>query len=186
MSVAIRMSSHEAIREELFKIDADDFDDFTADLWDHQSYEVEDTDGRRAAFKATNGGGFLRSSTTELIEPIYRGSDKVNKSDVNSVLEYRFDDDVDEIVVITTTEYTEDARKQGKREEVEVLNGEELAELIDDENGQRVLSKYTPSGSILKALLWLTVVLPVKVAVWFCLLPFKILGAIFGSSNEDS
>jgi len=110
----------------------------------------------------------------------------VNKSDVNRVLDYRWDDDVDEIVVITTTEYTEGARKQGKRKEVEVLNGEELAELIDDENGQRVLSKHTPSGSLLKGLLRLFVVLPVKVTIWFCLLPLKILGAIFGSSNEDS
>jgi|GEM_PF-5547577 len=180
------MSNREEIREDLFEIDADGFSDFAADLWGHRGYEVEETDGRRAAFKATNGGGFLRSSSTELVEPIYRGSDKVNKSDVNRVLDYRWDDDVDEIVVITTTEYTEGARKQGKRKEVEVLNGEELAELIDDENGQRVLSKHTPSGSLLKGLLRLFVVLPVKVTIWFCLLPLKILGAIFGSSNEDS
>ncbi|GAA0670435.1 restriction endonuclease [Natronoarchaeum mannanilyticum] len=106
----------------------------------------------------------------------------MNKSDENSVLEYRFDDDVDKIVVITTTEYTEDARKQGKREEVEVLNGEELVELIDDENARRVLNKYTSSGSILKGLFWLTVVLPLKIVWFFIALPFKLL---CGSKNSD-
>ncbi|GAA0670426.1 hypothetical protein ACFQDG_08705 [Natronoarchaeum mannanilyticum] len=64
------MSNREDIREELIEIDADDF---AADLWDRRGYEVEETDGQRAVFKATNGGGFLRSSTTELVEPIYRG-----------------------------------------------------------------------------------------------------------------
>jgi hypothetical protein len=189
------MSDHEDIREELFEIDADDFDDFVADLWGDRGYEVDETDDRRAAFKATKGGRLLGSSSTELVEPVYSESDMADKSDVNRVLEYRFDDDVDELVVVTTTEFTEDARKQGKREEVKVLNGEELADLILEEKAQKVLRKYTSSGSALKGLFWLFVILPmklcvlaVKITVWFCLLPFKILGAIFGSSpgSDDS
>ncbi|WP_440767486.1 restriction endonuclease [Natronorubrum sp. DTA7] len=177
------MEQREEIREELFEIDTNEFSDFVADLWEHRGYDIDDADGRRATFTATKGGGgLLRSSTTELVQPLYREGYKVDKSDVNRVLDLRWDDDIDEIVVVTTTEFTGGARKQENREEVTVLNGEELAELIVDEGGQRVLSTYTPNGSLLKGLVWLFVILPLKL-VWFIFaLPFKLL---FGSGSES-
>lgn len=177
------MDTSDEIREELFEVDSNEFSDFIIDLWEYRGYDIEDEDGRRATFKATKGGGLLRSSTTELVQPLYREGYKVDKSDVNRVLELRWGDDIDEIVVVTTTEFTDGARKQEKREEVTVYNGEELADLIVDEGAERVLSKYTPNGSLLKGLFHLFVILPLKIAWFIIALPFKLL---FGSGKEES
>ncbi|SDJ65298.1 restriction endonuclease [Natronorubrum texcoconense] len=177
------MEKRDEIREELFEIDTNEFSDFVSDLWEHQGYDIEDADGRRATFKAVKGGGFLRSSTTELIQPLYREGYKVDKSDVNRVLDLRWGDDIDEIVVVTTTEFTDGARKQEKREEVTVLNGEELADLIIDEGAERVLSRYTPNGSLLKGLVELFVILPLRIAWFIVALPFKLL---FGPENQET
>ncbi|MFC7212892.1 restriction endonuclease [Saliphagus sp. GCM10025334] len=176
------MDKRDEIQKELFEIESNDFADFTADLWEHRGYKIDRENARRSTFKATKGGGFFRSSTTELVQPFYREGYKVDKSAVNGVLDLRWDDDVDKIVVVTTTEYTEGARKQEKRDEVEVYNGEELADLVIEENAERVLSRYTPDGSILKGLFWFFVILPLKICWFFISLPFKLL---FGSEKED-
>lgn len=176
------MGKQEGIRQDLMEIDSNEFSDFVADLWDHRGYKIEKEDGRRNTFTAVKSGGFFGSSTTKLVQPFYRKGHKVNKTDVNGILDLRFEDNVDEVVVVTTTEFTEGARKQGKRDDVNVMNGEELADLIIDEGAERVLSKYTPNGSLLKGLLWLFVILPLKITWFFVALPFKIL---FGSKTKD-
>ncbi|MFC4542013.1 restriction endonuclease [Halosolutus amylolyticus] len=175
------MDKHETIREDLFEIDTDEFDKFVTDLWEYRGYDIEDPDARRATFKATKGGGFLRSGTTELVQPLYREGYKVDKSDVNRVLDLRFGDDIDELVVVTTTEFTEGARKQGKRPDVRVISGEELADLIIEENAEKVLDRYLPKGSVLKGLFWLFVILPLKIMWALIVFPLKLL---FGSNSE--
>jgi hypothetical protein len=175
------------------------FQKFIAELWEQKGHDVEVVDGKRISLKTTSGGGILRSSTTTALQPLFReDGNLVDKSDMNRILEIRWEDEIDEIVVVTTTDYTKDARKQGKRDEFTLLDGDDLADVVIEENAKDLVSKYGNSGgSALGGLLWLIFVFPIKLAwevtvisvklAWFFVtLPFKLLSGSSDGSTEDS
>lgn len=171
------------------------FQDFIADLWEKQDHEVEVADDHdRISLKTESGGGIIRSSTTTALQPVFREEGNlVTKSDMNGILEIRWEDDIDEIVVVTPTGYTRGAQKQGKRDEVTLLDGDGLKKRVDEENATGLIYKYG-DASRPSALLHLFVILPLKLTwrllvvsaqiSWFLVtLPFKLLSG--SSSKED-
>jgi len=169
------------------------FQDFIADLWDRRGHDVEVVDGKRISLKTEHGGGILRSSTTTALQPIFRESGElVDESDMNRLLELRWEDDIDEIVVVTTTGYTEEAQKQGKRDEFTLLDGDDLADVVSEENANDLVRKYgddSGGGGLFSLfvilpikLSWRLLVVGIQISWFFVTLPFRLL---LGSPNKD-
>jgi hypothetical protein len=79
------------------------FQDFIAELWERKGHEVEVENGDRISLKTTSGGGILRSPTITALQPLFREKGNiVDKSDMNRILEIRWEDEIDEIMVVTT------------------------------------------------------------------------------------
>lgn len=169
------------------------FQDFIADLWEKQDHDVENADDDRISLKTESGGGIIRSSTTTALQPLFREKGNlVTKSDMNRILEIRWEDEIDDIVVVTPTGYTRGAQKQDKRDELTLLDGDDLKERVVEENATNLIYKYG-DASRPSALFQLFVILPLKLTwrllvvsaqiTWFFVtLPFKLLS---GSSGKD-
>lgn len=172
------MSKQDRVLERIGEIDSSDFEDFTVDLWEKQGYDVETAEKEQwVTLKATNSGGFFKSGETLAVQPLFNSEGElVDKSDMNRILEIRWEDEIEEIVVVTNTDFDTKARKKGNRESITLVDGEDLAEIVLENNATNLVNKY---GMAPISLTWLVFVLPLKL-LWLCIwIPMKLFWIVF-------
>ncbi|MGQ3413229.1 restriction endonuclease [Natrinema sp. LN54] len=126
----------------LREIDPYTFQELVAELWQLQGYEAEVLRDESVHILARRDESALGQGVAVQTRRLSEGY-KVDSTDIAQFIDARRHEDVESVVVVTTTEFTEDAIDRANREGMKLVNGEELVELIHDLEAEELLEEYS-------------------------------------------
>lgn len=136
----------EDLRSRLQSMEASGFRDIIAELWEQQDWQTETSYEDGPLVKASRGAGI--SSETIAVKPrcLSEGY-KVQSPDIEEYAKLPAKTNVDSVTVVTTTEFTKDAREAAQTYGMKLVNGDDLISLINDLDAENLLDSSTSSGS---------------------------------------
>ena len=130
---------------QLREVDPYEFQELVAELWQRQGYKTDVIRDASVHILAKRDEGLLGQGVAVQTRRLSNGY-KVDSTDIAQFIDARRHDDVESIVVVTTTEFTEDAIDRANREGMKLVNGEELEDLIRDLEAEELLEEYVDQG----------------------------------------
>lgn len=119
--------------DHLREIDPYEFEEFVAKVWDGMGYETEVTQGaqdRGIDVVAEKAEPYNKKS---LIQAKRKGDgNKVSAPTVRKCSGLKHDNGVDEVLIVTTTSFTSQAREEADKYNVKLIGGKKLLELYQD------------------------------------------------------
>lgn len=144
----IRLPNHmskglrrEKLLPRIRNIDPYDFQEFVTDLWELQGHNTEIIRDQGVHILAEKDEGVMGQGFAIQTRRLSEGY-KVDSSDIAEFIDARMHDDVDSVIVITTTDFTENAIERANREGMRLVNGDDLENLINDLDAIDLIDKY--------------------------------------------
>lgn len=138
------MSGKEAIRDKLQKLDGYDFEHLIADIWADQGWKTR-------VLPASNDRGIdVEARRSDPIEQKYLIQAKrysegknVRSSQVQqySSLKHQ-EENVDVVIIVTTSDFTPQAKERATNLNLKLINGDDLAQLIQTQDALHLVNKY--------------------------------------------
>jgi len=138
--------TEQRLRQRLYGIDPYEFEHLVADVYDAQGYETE-------VSRAQADGGIdviaTQSDVTDRKTVIqakrYSEGNKVGAPHVRQYAGVRQREiDADEIVIVTTSEFTRGAKEEARELNVKLIDGAAFADLIEETGLAHLVEEYTP------------------------------------------
>ncbi|RQH03429.1 restriction endonuclease [Natrarchaeobius oligotrophus] len=125
----------------LRKIDPYEFQEFVAELWELQDYETTIIRDEGIHIIAERDEGVMKQGVAIQTRRLSEGY-KVDSADIAQFIDARLHDAVESVVVVTTTDFTEEAVERANREGMKLVNGEKLEELVIELDASDLVYKY--------------------------------------------
>lgn len=142
-------SQEDELLERLQEVDAHEFEQFVADLWERQDWTTRVT-------KAADDGGIdiIAEQSTPVPQKQaiqvkrYSPSNSVGRPEIQQYASIREEQtDVDTVVLVTTSRFTDQAKEVSKRLNVKLIDGSRLYHLIDALDALELLDSYIDPAS---------------------------------------
>lgn len=131
--------------EQLQQIDPYEFEAFIAELWDADGYETtvtQDSQDEGVDVYAERHGTI--DQTVAIQAKRYSAGKKVGRPEVQQYASLRTQDrDVDSVAVVTTSSFTSGAKAWAYENSINLVDGEDLADLILKHNQTDLLERYS-------------------------------------------
>lgn len=143
--------NREEFLSRLKKIDPYRFEHFVADLWECMGWKAEVTEASKDGGIDVIASRDILFRQTHYIQAKRYSTQKVK---TNTVREYSSlhrkheheNDQVDIVVLVTTTSFTEPAKKEARKLNVKIVNGEMISELVFNNELSDIAEKYNLCG----------------------------------------
>lgn len=131
----------------LQQMDEYDFEKFIADLWEDQGWST------RVLQASKDKGIDIEARRSDPIDQKliiqakrYSSGNKVGSEQVQQYSSLKIQEDhVDTVVIITTTEFTKQARNLATELNIKLVNGDDLVQIIQEQDAQDILDRYVGS-----------------------------------------
>lgn len=142
------MAMQDDLKLTLQQMDEYDFEKFIADLWEDQGWSTR-------VLQATKDKGIdIEANRSDPIDQKliiqakrYSSDNKVGSEQVQQYSSLKIQEDhVDSVVIITTTEFTKQARNLASDLNVKLVNGDDLVQIIQEQDAQDILDRYVGGG----------------------------------------
>lgn len=140
---------HMSTLDQLQRLAPEEFDRLVADLWERQGWETEvrlepgENDVGIEAWKDEPG------DLTQIIQtPGQRSDTQISESRIRKFDRLGNEMGADRVLIVTTQQFTEEAKALTDDRDLKTINGEELAGLIDALNAHDLIEKYLPPDSL--------------------------------------
>jgi len=135
----------EAILNALRDIEPPEFEAFCAKLWHRQGWDTTATrdvkDDAVDVEMYRDGGGFTQKAVLQAKR--YQAGNNVGAGDIREYNSLRDQEDAEFAIVVTTSDYTKDAREKIREMPVRALDGDDLIDLVTESNALDLVEKYT-------------------------------------------
>lgn len=137
-------SSSEVIHR-LQNLDPDEFEQFIGDLWERLGWETEVTTESRDRGIDVIAEQYHPYQQKILIQAKrYRSDNRVGSPEIREYSSLRRqEEDVDQVLIVTTSEFTSDARAIASELNVKCINGDLLAQLVKENNAMELVETTT-------------------------------------------
>lgn len=142
-------ASAEQLRARLQGIDPYEFEHFVADLWEDRGWETEVSKGSRdqgVDIEARKLEGLVNQKAV-IQAKRYADDNKVGRDEVQQYHSMKVQDsEADVAVIVTTSEFTTEARLWGLENNVKLVDGDDLVDLIVKHDRYDLLDEYDPDS----------------------------------------
>lgn len=142
-----KAESAEQLRARLQSIDPYEFEHFVADLWEDQGWDTTVSDSSRdqgVDVEARKRDGAVDQKAVIQVKR-YSDGNKVGQPKVQQYHSMKVQDPkADVAIVVTTSEFTTDACLWGMRNNVKLVDGEDLADMIRQQDRYDLVDEYAP------------------------------------------
>lgn len=129
---------------QLRQIDEYEFEHLVADVWEQQGWQTTVTSGsndRGIDVIAEKGSPFRQKHLIQAKR--YSAGNKIGSPDIQQYSSLRQqEDDVDAVVVVTTSSFTPEAERTAQDLNVKLIDGQELCDIIVDSNSQDIVYDF--------------------------------------------
>lgn len=123
------------------------FEEFVADLWRDRGWNAEVKE------KGADGGIDIIATRDGVVgqrmliqAKRYTGSNKVTAGDIREYAGVRNREiDADSIAIVTTNEFTRNAREEAAEMNVKLIDGDDLLDILESNNAMHILDEYAPT-----------------------------------------
>jgi hypothetical protein len=133
--------NQQELLSQLRQIDEYDFEHLVADVWGQQGWQTTVTSGskdRGIDVIAEKSSPFRQKHLIQAKR--YSAGNKISSPDIQQYSSLRQqEDDVDAVVVVTTSSFTPEAERTAQDLNVKLIDGEELCNIIVDSNSQDIV-----------------------------------------------
>lgn len=139
------------LRERLYHIDSYEFEDLVADLWEREGWNANvsasTADGGIDVVAEQNG---VTKRKAVIQAKRYSEGNKVSPRDIREYAGVRQREiDADEMVIVTTSEFTSGAKREAKELNVKLIDGDDLNAMLNDHGD--LISEYVPTLADIKS-----------------------------------
>jgi len=132
------------LHSQLYNLGAYEFEKFVADLWAAHSWETE-----RTTDSQDHGVDVFASKEDTIQHKIaiqakrYGPNKTVGEPEIREYLGVKYQDpSIDAVVIVTTAEFTRDAEDWADENSVQLVDGDDLIEMIDEVEESESISQY--------------------------------------------
>ena len=146
----LRMSkgqSAESIRTQVQSIDPYEFEDFVADMWEKEGWDTSVSKGSNdmgVDVVAQKSGTIGQKAVIQAKR--YSDGNKVGRPKIQQYHSLKQQDtEADAAVVVTTSDFTDQARLWAHDHNVKLVDGDELADMVRKHNAEALVEQYASS-----------------------------------------
>lgn len=132
----------------LQRMDNEKFEHFIAELWERRGWKTKTTDPRDEGIDviAIREDPFPEK---ELIQAKrYHESNRIGGPELQQYGSLHHRENVDKVIVVTTSDFTDSALSEAKKSNVKPINGTTLAKMVDKSGAEDLVKKYTDEVTV--------------------------------------
>lgn len=140
------MLTENEIQNRLQRADHRDFQKLVGALWQRRGWEVSVIE-EDMHIRCTNSA---KGQNSQIAIQCHRhqSGNPVTKTHIEGHSELAARSDLDRVIVVTTSRFTDGARRQAEIYGIELVSSSELAEIIQEVNGEDLLRELTPTTAL--------------------------------------
>ena len=127
------------LRSRMQEIDPYEFQSFVADLWEEEGWEPHIPQNGESSVVAERSGAIDQQLLLQTRR--YSAGNTVGKSDIQQA------PDADTTVVVTTSEFTDQAKAHAYDHDMKLVDGDDLADMVREHGREDLIDEYAPEAS---------------------------------------